>query len=230
MTVAIVMPTIPARAKSAQAAIKRLLPQTDRLYVHLDGYSSIPSWLPSSARCFVHRENQGSVVRYSVVPDETYTLFVDDDLNYPSNYVASSLAHLHRLGNRRAVAWHGAWWPQGALPHFRQRVLLSYWDANDNDRELPYIGAGTLVLRTKDLCTIDRAAPPQFRAHCDVWTSSALARADIKCFRPPSAKLWIGKTAAGEQGVFTAARRDGFKQRDACIAAALALGSWRLTP
>lgn len=228
-SVAIVMPTIPRRETSALATIERLLPQCDRFYVHLDGYASIPRWMPSKVRCFVHAEVRGPAVRFSVVPEEDYVLFVDDDLQHPADYVKQTIKVLKRLGSRTAVAYHGAWWPQESPLQYHHRRRLNYWDACPEDQLVTFVGCGTIALRTKDLNRLDRSIPDQFRFEDDVWISSALARAGIRCVRPKSKKAWIGQTDAGQHGLWTDAAKESFKQREACIAAALALGGWKLT-
>ena len=227
--VAVVMPTIPRRAESALATIERLMPQCDQLYVHLDGYPATPSWMPASVRCFVHPQARGPTVRFSVVPDEKYVLFVDDDLQHPPDYVKQAIRALKRLGPRTAIAYHAAWWPREALPQYRLRKLVAYWDASAEDQAVTYVGSGTLAIRRADLSDVDRSIPDQFRFEDDVWISGALARAGIRCMRPKSPKDWIRSTTTGSRGLWNDAAKDGFKKRDACVAAVLAMGNWKLT-
>lgn len=228
--VAIVMPTIPRRAETAAEAIKRLLPQCAQLYLHLDGYSSIPSWVPRKVRCFVHPEARGPAVRYSVVPDEKYVMFVDDDLLHPPDYAKQVIRALKRQGPRTAVAYHAARWADGAPPRYAQRKVIGYWEPSGDDQVVTYVGSGTLSLRRTDLADVDRAVPDLFRFEDDVWISSALARAGIRCVRPRSSASWIRATPAGNDGLWNQASSDGFQKRDACIATALAMGKWKLTP
>ena len=229
-SVAIVMPTIPRRASAAEAVIEALRPQCDRFYVHLDGYSEVPPWIPSKrTQCFVHPQNRGPAVRYSVVPDEDVTLSVDDDLAHPSDYVKRSLRALERLGRGWAIAYHAAWWPDGASPDYRNRKLVGYWAKTKEDEPVTFVGSGTLGLRTDDLRKIDRNIPPQFAFEDDVWISAALARAGIRCARPRSKRDWIGHTAATGDGLYAQACKDGFRRIDACISHALAIGGWKLS-
>jgi len=227
--VAIVMPTIPRRAETAAATIAGLWPQCDQLYVHLDGYETVPSWVPATARYFVHPQTRGPCVRYSVVPDEKYVLFVDDDLRHPPDYVKQAIRALKRSGPRTAVAYHAAWWTSDAPPRYRARKVIAYRDGSDEDQRVTYVGSGTLAIRRADLCNVDRAVPDQFRFEDDVWISGALARAGIRCMRPKSSKDWIRSATTGGHGLWNAAVKDGFKRRDACIVEALALGGWKLT-
>ena len=226
---AVVMPTIPRRSEAALETIKRLLPQCDQIYVHLDGYASLPSWMPSAVRSFVHPQTRGPAVRFSVVPDEKYVLFVDDDLKHPPDYVKQAIRSLKRLGPRTAIAYHALWWPPEAPPLYSRRKLTAYWDASADDQDVTYVGSGTLALRCADLSTVDRSVPDQFRFEDDVWISAALARAGIRCVRPRSPKDWIRSTTTGSCGLWSEAASDGFKKRDACIAAALVMGKWNLT-
>lgn len=227
--VAVVMPTIPRRSEAALATIKRLMPQCDQLYVHLDGYSALPSWMPSAVRCFVHPQTRGPAVRFSVVPDEKYVLFVDDDLRHPPDYVKRVIRALKRSGPRAAIAYHAAWWPRDVSPHYRNRKTIAYWDSSAEDQTVTYVGSGTLVLRGSDLSVVDRSVPDPFRFEDDVWISAALARAGIRCVRPRSPKDWIRSTTAGSRGLWNEAASDSFKKRDTCIAEALAMGNWKLT-
>lgn len=222
------MPTIPSRQTFARSTIERLLPQCDRFYVHLDGYETIPSWMAPEVRCFIHPQQLGPGARYSVIPDEDYVLFVDDDLRHPSDYVKQSIATLKSLGPRTAIAYHGTWWPSGVTPQYRHRKTLAFWAASDS-RVVSYVGSGTLGLRTEDLRAVDRRIPAQFQFEDDVWISAALARAEIRCVRPKTSKDWLRATDT-KQSLWTEAVKDGFKRRDTCIAAALALGKWKLTP
>lgn len=225
---AVVMPTIPRRAESALATIKRLMPQCDQLYVHLDSYPAVPAWMPSGVRCFVHPHSRGPAVRFSEIPDEKYVIFVDDDLRHPADYVKRVTRALKRLGPRVAIAYHAAWWPSEAS-QYRQRKLVPYWGESAEDQIVTYVGSGTLAVRRVDLCRVDRSVPDQFRLEDDVWISAALARAGIRCVRPKSPKDWIRPTTAGNDGLWNEASKDRFKTRDACIVAALAMGNWKLT-
>lgn len=227
--VAIVMPTIPRRAEAAAATVARLSPQCDQLYVHLDGYQSVPSWVPANARSFVHPQKRGPSVRYSVVPEEKYVLFVDDDLQHPSDYAKQAIRALKRSGRRAAVAYHAAWWAPDAPPRYRARKVTAYWDGCEEDQHVTYVGSGTLAIRRADLLDVDLAVPDVFSFEDDVWISAALARAGIRCVRGRSRKDWIRQTSTGDQGLWNEASEDGFKKRDACIALALAMGSWSLT-
>lgn len=229
-SVAIVMPTIPRRAPVAMKVIEVLRRQCDQFYVHLDGYSDVPSWMPTKrVRCFVHPQNRGPAVRYSVVPDEDVVLFVDDDLAHPSDYVKRCLSALKRVGSGWAIAYHAAWWPDGATPEYRNRKLVGYWAKAKDDERVTFVGSGTLGMRSDDLRSLDRNIPPQFAFADDVWISAALARAGIRCCRPRSKGDWIRSTSATADGLYAAACRDGFQRVDARIAEAIALGGWKLT-
>jgi hypothetical protein len=163
------------------------------------------------------------------VPDEEVVFFVDDDLEYPADYVTTSLATLKSLTSHSALAYHAAWWQPGASPRYRDRKTLAFWDACPDNRIVTFVGSGTLCLSTANLRTVDRNIPEQFKFEDDVWISSALARAGIRCFRPKSPKYWIRATDT-KGSLWTEAVKDGFRRRDACISTALALGSWKLNP
>ena len=230
---AAIMPTLPtaARTETAARVAARILPQVDVLHVHFNGHQELPTW-SRDRRVVAHRHpvGTGPAVRLSVVPNADVVLLLDDDMNYPPDYVARSVAHLQRLGLGTAISFHASFWRPKAEPRFQKRELIMYTASRQSDVPVTMISMLTASFHAQDFRRHDRVVPPLFEREDDVWVSAACARAGIRLIRPPSAKDWITHTPAAEDGLFSRAQADRFVKRDAAIKAALALGSWRLTP
>lgn len=227
-----IMPTIPKRASVASGVVGRLVPQVSELYVHLNGHVEPPAWTRHpKIKVFQHPTGTGPSVRYSILPPKgQFVLFVDDDLLYPPDYTAQTLAALQRLGPKTAVAYHGSAWRKGAPATFRgARSVLPFYGASKKDALITYVGSGTLGLRHADAAALDLKIPKSFEFEDDVWISSAIARAGLKAFRPKSEAGWIRATFAAYDGLYKQACADRFIKRDRALNAALALGTWSLS-
>lgn len=227
------MPTVPRRSSSAADVVRRLLPQTDRMLVHLNGYNEVPSWARHERiRTIIHPADTGPIVRIKTVPvDVDHVLLVDDDLAYPSDYVARSVAALERLGAGNVVCYHAVYWPKGAEPTWAQRQLLMYSKRIDRDVRVPMMGAGTAGFHQSDLFAVDRFAPPMFEYANDIWLSAACARRGFRIIRIPTPENWLHALPAAfdEGALYRVAGRDRNRKRNAALVAAHQMGNWDIS-
>jgi len=229
--VGVVMPTIPGRSKTAAAVVRTMLAQgVDKIHVHLNGHGAVPAWARHPrVRAFLHAKGTGPIVRFSDLPDCEHVLSVDDDIAYPPDYVRRTVAQLQKHGPRTALSYHASWWAADAAPEYQARQSVTYDQGLGEPKRVPYGGSGVAAFHTRDLSFLDAGdAPPGFAMEDDVWISAALARTGVKLVRPPSSAGWIKATGAGAKGLYTKATANGFRRRNAAIAAALGLGVWRI--
>lgn len=227
----IIMPTVPRRAASAAEVVKRLLPQTGSMIIHLNGHNDVPTWARDKRiRVIPHAAGTGPIVRLSVVPEADHVLFVDDDLAYPADYVARSRKALARLEPGTAVCYHAAYWPKGSTNAFAQRRIVMYSDGVGKDLRVPLMGSGTACFHRADLLRIERNPPKLFEYDDDVWTSAACARKGIHLVRVPSPAHWISPLPAAydTNALYRSAARNAYVNRDASMTAALKMGGWNL--
>src|SRR5688572_14680231 len=99
----------PRRAKLLPAVLASLRPQVDRLHVYLNGWDSVPACVRDLADAYVlARENEGAERKLHWA-DEWRGVYcsTDDDIIYPSNYVATVTEEIERLQGRAIVTAHG---------------------------------------------------------------------------------------------------------------------------
>lgn len=232
MTTCIIMPTVPRRAASAADVVRRLLPQTDSMIIHLNGHAGVPAWARDKRiRAIVHPAGTGPLIRLSVVPTSDHVLLIDDDLAYPPDYVKKSVATLTRLGPQHAICYHAARWPKGTKPVFSIRQIVMYSAGIEKDLPVTYMGSGTAGFHRTTFAAIDRNAPKLFEYEDDVWVSSACARKSVKMVRASSPANWISPLpAAYDAGaLYRGASSNAFVNRNKAMQAALALGGWSLS-
>jgi len=235
--VGVVMATIPEREESARAVVEGLLKQgVDALVIHFNGHRRVPGWARRpKIQARLHPPGTGPITRFSELPDCRYVLSVDDDIVYPSSYVAATIRHLRRLGEGTAVSYHGSWWPAAALRsggwRYQDRSAIRYSEGSSADRTIMYGGCGVAGFHARDLWHLDAdAAPSLFAMEDDAWISGALSRTGVRLVRPACSEGWIRPVVNRDTGLYLKAKRDGFKRRDAAIAQARAMGAWPRFP
>jgi hypothetical protein len=82
--------SVPARASSLQATVNSLLPQVDKIFVALNGYTEIPSFIYNDKIVHIVTDNAlGDAYKfYDADTRRGYVLTCDDDLVYPEGYVS----------------------------------------------------------------------------------------------------------------------------------------------
>ncbi len=105
------MAAIPEREGSMLRAIESLAPQCDRLVVCLNEYEHPPKELARFHNVEVLMkgdDNGGDAEKFAGVDEwDGILVTVDDDILYPSNYVARIREGLEKWGYDRAVGFHG---------------------------------------------------------------------------------------------------------------------------
>ena len=88
------MATFPLRRDVVERAVQSLLPQIDRLFVVLNEYETPPAWAdhPKIEAVIPDRDLKDAGKFYFTAAPDDVVFLVDDDIAYPPDYVASTLA------------------------------------------------------------------------------------------------------------------------------------------
>jgi hypothetical protein len=109
------MATFPARLGSLKRAVASLVGQVDAVIVYLNEYEAIPDFLLGSSKIIPVLGAQamgnlsacGKLYGLRFLTD-CYVFTVDDDFEFPANYVAESKKVIDAFGRRVAVCVHGS--------------------------------------------------------------------------------------------------------------------------
>jgi len=120
------MATIIGRIESLKESIASLLPQVDKLYIRLNGYTSIPDC------CKHHKiiasidvENSlGDAGKFLNLHESGFLFFCDDDLIYPPDYVKQFITAIESNNRKAIITIHGR--------EFRNFPVHSYYHDNSN--------------------------------------------------------------------------------------------------
>lgn len=134
-----------------------LAPQVDRLEVALNGYPRVPRQLARYAHVvptLVADPNGGDAEKFRAIDDwNGYVLSCDDDVLYPPDYVAATLAAHARVGGRHVVSYHGGstlgWTGSAAAATAKRHRCLGAVAADDLDVNV--VGTGCMAWHTENV-------------------------------------------------------------------------------
>jgi hypothetical protein len=216
-----VMATFPARSESVQRAVRMLANQVDVIVVVFNEYTEVPAWCSEipNLRPVVPDKDRKDVSKFlPVVPDDAWVFLVDDDLKYPADYVAHSLASIEALGAppHTIFGYHGTiygWFVAAGFAKALVRHVLSfarhrsfhraaYRRVLRFDRALPsawkveQLGTGTVVARGRDLMRLADAEGSERRV--DTRLASWAQRTGRSMVALPRAHEWLQNTVQEE--------------------------------
>lgn len=142
--------SIPARIEGLRRVVSYVLPQVDRLHVHLNNYGFVPSFL-SNPKISVTRSEVTGDLRDNgkfIIADKvegSFILTFDDDLIYPRYYVAYLCAKVLQYGRRAAVGLHGTRINRGFKRYHDRssRNTYTFGAALNDDLPVHVVGTGT---------------------------------------------------------------------------------------
>lgn len=131
--------TYPPRRASLLPVVQAIAPQVDVLNVVLNQYDSVPAELAGLAKVnpVIPHEDTKDVGKFYVTPAEGLVMLIDDDLVYPADFVARTVAGFEAIAAPKALGgYHTSTyyvprpWHSGGefrkLMRFRRRTIADY--------------------------------------------------------------------------------------------------------
>ena len=186
--------SIPSRKESLKQVVESLLPQVVGLGVYLNGWERVPSFL-KNPKIQVARSQEHGDVRdngkffFIDKTEATYYATVDDDIDYPKDYIATLVRYQQMLGGTYAVGVHAAVYPTPIKKLLRQRYLWHF--AFDAPSLLPVdmLGTGTLLFQ-RAYWQLDYSEIKN-PGMADVWFAVAAKKRDFGLWVVPREKSWM---------------------------------------
>lgn len=94
------MATFPPRSDSLRYVVARILPQVDQLNIVFNEYGKVPEEYqntPSLTPIIPHENTKDVGKFYPDISESDYVLFIDDDIDYPADYVAEIIKEFEAL-------------------------------------------------------------------------------------------------------------------------------------
>ncbi|AGX88449.1 glycosyltransferase [Candidatus Symbiobacter mobilis] len=148
------MAAIPDRVAALEASICSLLPQAERIGVYLNGWEQIPSFLQHEKIIVagMGEPDIGDVGKFHWVDDhDGYYFTCDDDLIYPPDYIARTLAKLRHYHGNAAVGWHGSVLMEPFARYYdtNSRKVFLFGSHRPHDTAVHILGTGCCAFHTQ---------------------------------------------------------------------------------
>lgn len=201
-------------------AIRSIRPQVDEMRVYLNGYPMVPEYLRAlDCQWVLDPENKGGEkgLHWTRTWDGYY-FTVDDDQQYPTDYVARYVEELQRFGDNVVVAAHGRRFADGPctlgfqrplwIHQFQRRQKVGRWGN--------HCGSGVMAFHTKlnvpDTWPVRNCISAQFA----VWAQEH----GVPIWLLPHNGKWIHPLCVpGRDSIWLNELSHGFAVRNAVLAA-----------
>ncbi len=152
--------SIPEREQSLERVLRGISKQCDEINVYLDRYTSIPAFLNKlGVPVKIYRSqdlpglrDNGKFLRLSEICEnriEAYYFTIDDDIDYPADYVNTMLKNLNAYNNSLIVGVHGVTLKDNPKGYFSQRRMVhSFTRSLEKNRLVNILGTGTCAFHT----------------------------------------------------------------------------------
>ncbi len=198
------MASLSSREVLLEKTVATLLPQVDVLCVYLNGYRTIPDCLsyPKVAHAVLSSEHGWRTgeakllfwdrAEWKAPPywdDDDIALIVDDDIIYPTDYVARHVAAIERRPHAISCV-HGSVMFRTFTSYSRDRMVARCHEGLAEDARVHIPGAGTMAFRRGAFEVSLRR--DMLWSHCvDVMTAIAAKRQGVESWALARGKGWL---------------------------------------
>jgi len=202
------MATFPARRESLQVVLTHILPQLDELRLYLNDYDEVPDFLlnpevQSKVRVVLAKNAKGDLRDngkfYDLPKENAYIFTLDDDLNYPGDYVAQMVHQIEMLGRACVVGVHGVIFPRGDFTELTQRKVFHFKNGHVG-HFVDLLGTGTTAWHSS--CFQPALDEFNSKGQCDLWFAASAARNNVPFFCIPRSRRWLTEHIRHEQSLY----------------------------
>lgn len=188
--------TFPPRRRILRRVTDAILPQVDHLFVVLNGYEDVPGYLardPKVTAVIPDRDVKDAGKFWFTPAQDDIVFTIDDDIGYPPDYVARTLALAEVMGfDGRVFGYHGnAFARAGQDPFATWHNYLFHQELTET-RGLSIIGTGTLCARGDAIPPLSEIEP--FAGACDLAYGHWLRRKSFLPWALPRVAEWLTNT------------------------------------
>ncbi|GAB6059380.1 glycosyltransferase [Desulfonatronum parangueonense] len=156
--------SIPERRDKLERVLISMAPQVDELHVYLDRYESPPDFLRDChprvtirlSRQLPGLRDNGKFVPLLEREQECYFFTVDDDIEYPPDYVNALVKKIEWYGRLAVVGVHGVLIPERPAGYFSGFRRVHWFGAElEQDQLVNNLGTGTTAFHSSLLTGLD---------------------------------------------------------------------------
>lgn len=145
------MASISERKEILPEVIGKILPQVDHLFIYLNGYHEVPSFLINEKVTVFMSKYHGDIAArgkfYNVdnVDKTAYYFSLDDDFLYPENYVERMIASLKKYNGNVIVTVHGSVFGDPLNWYFERTKVFGSKEKLNTDKFVNLVGTATFA-------------------------------------------------------------------------------------
>lgn len=227
------MASIPTRLRALRRVVDSLLPQVDRLNVYLNGHDAIPGFLRHPKVVVAWSKHTGDIgdagKMFWTATVRGYHFTCDDDILYPSDYVAKTVATIERYGRGSVLSYHGSRIVEPFESYYRTRKTFRFLRELDHDEVVHVPGTGVAAWHTDTI----RLMPEDFSVAnmADVWLGVACQKQRVSVVTPAHEAGWFEDLKCYRDSIWRACRHhtgEGHDTGDLQTRVCKQLRPWRL--
>ena len=196
------MATFPEREGVFRTAVEAILPQVDRMVILFNGYTDVPPDIAANPRIesITTDVDTRDLGRFFQPPGADDIVFLlDDDIGYPSDYVARSIEQASLIGWDGAVfGYQGFVYRDGSDGRPRGWRQWRSFDRLPKARGARMLGCGTVVARGDKIPSISWMAP--YIGHSDAGFALHALNHGWKAWALPRPEGWLAEDMTLPEG------------------------------
>jgi len=141
---------MPTRSETFQKVVYSILPQVDFFYVFLDNFDDVPSFIKCEDKIVINSSREkgelhssGRFLPLNSINTPSVLIMIDDDIEYPENYVSVLVENLAILSGNAVVGVHGRRFRPPYQSYVTDTTCADFWDAQTVQTTVDEIGSGT---------------------------------------------------------------------------------------
>jgi len=221
----VLMPTVPGRERLAITVIRSFIRQrAGKIVVFLNGHNRLQSKaFPKSDKLLyiVNKPGTGPICRFRAIHPRIYENYkylftVDDDINYPIDYLDKTIKALELHGDNYVISYHTSIWGEND-PNYRSRKTTRIDSLSDSGLVMPFGGSGASAFSKSVFSKIAHSKIPKssFEYNDDIWLSSFVQKTGLLFYRPPTSKNWLTiQKPHPKTNLFDSEKAQNFKRRN----------------
>jgi hypothetical protein len=215
--------TIPQREAALREVVDSLATQCGQIRVYLNGHEHVPKFL-SGSRFMVARSqdfgDRGDAGKFFWNDLNGFVFTCDDDIRYPSDYVASMTDAVERYRRSSIMGVHAATFVNPISSYYRCRKVLHFQSLLDKDTRVHVVGTGTACFHSS--CIQVRHSDFKAKNMADVWLAILAKQQGVPMFAVARPEKWLTEIPLQGESIYM----DRAKYDAVATAAINAAGPW----
>jgi len=186
--------SIPSREKGLRDTYNSLINQVDQLNIYLNGYSRVPSFIKSRKACVIRSQDYadyGDAGKFFKSGRHSgYYFSCDDDIVYPSDYVAKTISNIEKYNRKAIVGYHGVLIENDNFSsYYSSRNVYHFRNNLSGDSGVHILGTGVLAYHSDTIkISIEDFKIPNM---ADIWFAEIGQKRKIPFICISHKKNWI---------------------------------------